>query len=165
MSGGASASPLADNSLRLAIRTIVFWPSKRLRYFATRKLRRSISFVDPGDAGAFTSFGSGVWPQTAMLPETQFLSPKQFAAASGLSIATVRRYLDSGDIQSRQPAGKRHRILIPRSEINRVHSETAATASVIPSQSSPLPRPSRPKAGPQPRWRRRFEHQKERKRA
>lgn len=99
-------------------------------------------------------------PQTAMLHETQFLSPKQFAVLSGLSIATVRRYLDSDAIQSSQPAGKRHRILIPRAEVARFKSEMGATGSPAPAscQSPPPLQPTQPKAGPRPRWRRQFEH-------
>jgi hypothetical protein len=41
------------------------------------------------------------------------LSPKEFAAATGFSMATVRRRLAKNQLPKFQPGGKRSRILIP----------------------------------------------------
>ena len=42
------------------------------------------------------------------------VSPQEFARLSGLSLATVRRYLSDGRLPSVQPGGRRCRVLIPR---------------------------------------------------
>src|SRR5690348_3372943 len=43
----------------------------------------------------------------------RFLSPKEFSELSGLSLATIHRYIKNGKLPYRQPAGPRGRILIP----------------------------------------------------
>lgn len=43
----------------------------------------------------------------------KYLSPNEFASATGLSISTIFRRLKAGQIQLYQPGGKRTRILIP----------------------------------------------------
>ncbi len=43
----------------------------------------------------------------------RFVSPKEFSELSGLSMATIHRYIKNGKLPSRQPAGPRGRILIP----------------------------------------------------
>lgn len=48
----------------------------------------------------------------------EFLSPQEFAAISGLSLVTVRRYLAAGRVPSVQPGGRRCRVLIPRSALS-----------------------------------------------
>ncbi len=87
----------------------------------------------------------------------RFLSPKEFSQFSGLSLATIHRYLKMGKLPYRQPAGPRGRILIP--------AEALAIASVTgppapqeqatypaflphPQTTAPLP----PLSGPRPRW-------------
>jgi len=50
--------------------------------------------------------------------EQRYFSPDQFAEMSGLSIATVRRYLATGKISSIQPGGCRCRKLIPVSVLD-----------------------------------------------
>jgi site-specific recombinase XerD len=45
-------------------------------------------------------------------------SPKEFADRSGLSLATVHRYLKSGRLKKRQPGGKSCRVFIPESELD-----------------------------------------------
>jgi excisionase family DNA binding protein len=43
-----------------------------------------------------------------------FLAPSEFAERTGLSLATVRRYIAAGRIPVAQPGGFRSRVLIPR---------------------------------------------------
>ncbi len=87
-----------------------------------------------------------------------FYSPEEFAAQTGLSIATVRRYIDKGKLPSVQPGGPRSRILIPADALDQlarravVESSPAAALEPVPdpgSRSTPTRRP-----GPTPRWRR-----------
>jgi len=87
----------------------------------------------------------------------QFHSPEQFSAASGLSIATIRRYLRDRKLPFVQPGGPRGRILIPADALARlampqlvrpaepVGTETPAEKPPV----APVPRP-----GPVPAWRR-----------
>jgi len=86
----------------------------------------------------------------------RYLSPQEFSQLSGLSLATIHRYLNSGKVPFVQPGGPRSRILIPCDAL-----ETATTAaSAMPS--SPIaanaapetPPPSTPHrlSGPRPRW-------------
>jgi excisionase family DNA binding protein len=97
------------------------------------------------------------------LPEQQerkeFLSPQEFVAQSGLSLATVRRYLADGRIPSVQPGGRRCRVLIPRSALIHFSLATNAEREPRPSQlrQSAPSRSTPPKAGerlpgPTPRW-------------
>ena len=74
-----------------------------------------------------------------------FLSPKEFGRRSGLSLATVYRYLANGLIPFRQPAGKRGRTLIPINALS-VPPEVTGQAPEIRNEEKPkLP-------GPQPKW-------------
>lgn len=85
----------------------------------------------------------------------EYLSPHQFAALTGLSIATVRRYVAGGVIQSIQPAGKRGRVLIPRSQLQ-VGPAAHAAAQLPPGESTVPPQSPRQRpSGPPPRWTRR----------
>jgi hypothetical protein len=81
-------------------------------------------------------------------PESaQYLSPREFAQRSGLSLATVYRYLAARLIPKVQPRGKRGRVLIPVAALE-------ALASLRPSQPSEpaaIALTSRPR-GPAPRW-------------
>jgi hypothetical protein len=45
------------------------------------------------------------------MPSPEYLSPGQFSERTGLSIATVRRYLRAGKLTHVQPAGFRGRVL------------------------------------------------------
>jgi excisionase family DNA binding protein len=85
-------------------------------------------------------------------------SPAEFARYSGLSIATVRRYLASGKLPKIQPKGARGRVLIPREALTASCQSAGGNAecagTVIPEsavESSPAS-----KRGPAPRWRRRY---------
>ncbi len=87
--------------------------------------------------------------------ERDYLSPKEFGKLSGLSIATVRRYLSAGIIPHAQPAGSGCRICIPRYALdqyldqgkpNRSEPPPSQTTESVPiDQDKPLP-------GPRPRW-------------
>jgi hypothetical protein len=59
----------------------------------------------------------------------RFLSPQEFSQLSGLSLATVHRYLKNGKLLYRQPAGRRGRVLIP--------SNALATLACTTSQPMP----------------------------
>ena len=95
--------------------------------------------------------------------EIEYLSPQQFACLSGLSNATVRRYLADGRLPKIQPGGQRCRVLIPRDALNasfRPQSMTKAEGEASVQRDA---RPeeicnsnSPPKSsGPTPRWRQR----------
>lgn len=66
------------------------------------------------------------------------LSIKEYAKQTGLSVSTVRRRVASGDLPSEQLGGKRRRILIPASTLERVQksSGTSPISSGDPSESS-----------------------------
>jgi hypothetical protein len=90
-----------------------------------------------------------------------FLSPAQFASASGLSPATVARYLAAGLLPKVQPGGPRHRVLIPASVLARLpetdgRQDTTAVVhanndDVVASTSQSESNRSR-RSGPEPRW-------------
>ncbi len=46
--------------------------------------------------------------------DREAVSPQEFVVLSGLSIATVRRYIAGGRLPCIQPGGRRCRVLIPR---------------------------------------------------
>jgi hypothetical protein len=84
----------------------------------------------------------------------QLLSPEQFAAESSFSLPTVRRYLASGKLLKVQPAGKRGRIGIPRSELSKL-SVTAASPGDLSAGNSKPPndhKSAKRRFGPAPRW-------------
>ncbi len=81
--------------------------------------------------------------------ERNLLSRAEFAQASGLSLATVDRYLRDGRLQKVQIGGQRARVLIPRSQLfpmtspsdHQTNSETFSHRSAV-------------RRGPMPRWKR-----------
>ena len=87
-----------------------------------------------------------------------YLSPQEFSRLSGLSLATVHRYLKKGRLPYRQPAGPRGRILIPADVLEaaspgapgKVPSDPAA-ASAAPGTNQPQETPER-RSGPPPKW-------------
>jgi hypothetical protein len=89
----------------------------------------------------------------------QFLSPQEFSRASGLSLATVHRYLKNGRLPFRQPAGARGRILIPVAALAAAVAGSEQPRPVAPtSESYTLAHPpigSTRLPGPRPRWTRR----------
>ncbi len=91
-----------------------------------------------------------------------FYSPRQFAAFSGLALATIRRYLAEGRLPFVQPAGPRGRVLIPRDALGTVAPQAVAPVASHAPQSAlrPSRAASRP-AGPLPRWLRRAHQSQE----
>lgn len=95
--------------------------------------------------------------------EIEYVSPGQFVCLSGLSMATVRRYLADGRLPKIQPGGEGCRVLIPRDALNasfrpqsmtKTESDTwkqsdARSEEICNSNSPPK------SSGPTPRWRRR----------
>jgi hypothetical protein len=89
-----------------------------------------------------------------------FLSPQEFSHLTGLSLASVHRYLKSGRLPCWQPRGRRGRILIPTDLALQAFagsSETPACAASTVTAPSPiasaaLPQPVSPLSGPRPKW-------------
>lgn len=96
-------------------------------------------------------------------PDCQYVSPEEFTSLSGLSIATVRRYLAKGKLPKVQPGGPGCRVMIPRDALEQIRQPSGIDAgetdadnhpSGAASSSAPLARPSRLN-GPLPRWQKR----------
>jgi hypothetical protein len=88
----------------------------------------------------------------------KYLSPKEFSEQSGLSIATVGRYLRAGKLPYVQPRGRRGRVLIAFDALDRLAAERASR-SATPSSPSALGEEGRGeqpirRSGPLPAWRR-----------
>lgn len=87
----------------------------------------------------------------------RFLSPKELCELSGLSLATIHRYLKKGKLPYRQPAGPRGRILIPAealtittiSDAPAQHAE-ATDPTLLPHAQTKAQLP--PLSGPRPKW-------------
>jgi hypothetical protein len=98
--------------------------------------------------------------QLSREPSKEFLDVQEFSEATGLSVATVRRYLRNGHVQFSQPAGPRGRILIPVSELTCLKAAPTPSTEAIErhhntTQSQPLNHDkSSPERlpGPKPRW-------------
>ena len=86
-----------------------------------------------------------------------FLSPQEFAALSGLSIATVRRRIRDGQLPVFQPGGRRTRTLIPAEVLasrgDRDPTDRSGGAAPSPeAQAAAGPATSTPRRrGPRPR--------------
>jgi excisionase family DNA binding protein len=85
-------------------------------------------------------------------PVKQFLSPAEFAVLSGLSLATVHRYLRRGTLPFQQPGGKRARILISRAALDGLQLAASPEKAIEPQLSSPAIHPQSKFPGPRPRW-------------
>ncbi len=79
-----------------------------------------------------------------------FLSRTEFAAESGLSTATVDRYLRDGRIRKYQPGGAGCRVLIPRSEFKRIDPASEDSGTWKCRQAANLNPPW--KRGAVPKW-------------
>ena len=91
--------------------------------------------------------------QDSATESTEYVSPQEFARLSGLSLATIHRYLKRGKLQFRQPGGKRARLLIPRTALEHFeHSFPVKPAA----EQSPAPTPDAETSsrlpGPRPKW-------------
>jgi hypothetical protein len=83
----------------------------------------------------------------------RYLSPQDFSRLSGLSLATVHRYLKTGKLAYRQPGGRRGRILILAEVLEATHGadvepDASTAVTVEPQSTAPATRLS----GPRPRW-------------
>lgn len=97
--------------------------------------------------------------------DKDLVSPKEYAAQSGFSLPTVRRYLDQGILPKVQPGGFRCRIGIPRSLLAAVSNAKSATeeasAEALDAENGQRtgadsqPPPTSVRRGPKPRWMRR----------
>jgi excisionase family DNA binding protein len=90
----------------------------------------------------------------------RYLSPEEFNQLTGLSLATVRRYLKNGKLPFLQPGGRRGRILIPVDALAGLPLVVSGAtpisdlAACSPPQTEIQNKPARI-PGPQPRWTRR----------
>ncbi len=86
------------------------------------------------------------------LSTKEFLSPAEYSRFTGLSLATVNRYLADGRLSKFQPGGKKGRVLIPRPKLT--DTATLATTSAMPSPSAPAEPQTitRVQSGAGPRW-------------
>jgi hypothetical protein len=101
------------------------------------------------------------------IPISEYLTPHDFAQLSGLSISTVRRYLDDDKLPKIQPGGKRCRVLIPRNAldfikpIEKQRPEASPDETEAPANANKdKPKPAA-NSGPQPRWRKRLKMKQE----
>jgi hypothetical protein len=76
--------------------------------------------------------------------QSDFLTCKEFMAAAGISKATLNRYRRAGAVGYSQPGGKRGKVLIPRSEIERL-KQVGRNANTTTPKKNRL-------AGPRPAW-------------
>jgi len=81
------------------------------------------------------------------------LSPKEFVKLSGLSIATVRRYLEDGRLPHMQ-LGPRCRVLIPYSVLAQLASSLSGDDGTQSSSSPSVPAKATKSGlpGPSPHW-------------
>jgi hypothetical protein len=101
---------------------------------------------------------AGRTTQTGAAPAPRYLSPQQFSGLSGLSLATVHRYLRNGRLPYQQPAGRRGRLLIPADALELLSAATPPggpprpplSPSTTATTQAPVT-PARP-PGPRPRW-------------
>jgi hypothetical protein len=87
----------------------------------------------------------------------RFLSPREFSVLSGLSLATVHRYIKDGKLPYRQPAGRRGRIIIPADALAAAPTADAPVRQERAPDPASQPHPhttahSPPLPGPRPRW-------------
>lgn len=92
---------------------------------------------------------------TTDLDSRDLISPHEFASRSGLSIATVRRYLADGRLPSMQPGGPRCRVLIPVSALTQFAGKAGdrSLSRPLPVANATVPASAgRSLPGPAPRW-------------
>jgi hypothetical protein len=90
----------------------------------------------------------------------RYLSPQDFSQLSGLSLASVYRYLKSGQLPCWQPRGPRGRILIPADALVMAHagrpdaptSLTSTLAAPSPATAAPQCQTAPQLSGPRPKW-------------
>ncbi len=80
------------------------------------------------------------------------LTIEELAAATTLSVSTIRRLVKTGAIVGHQPGGPRHRIMFPPDAIEQA-TKVAKPPAAESGPSLPPPGPTgRPPRGPRPRW-------------
>lgn len=84
----------------------------------------------------------------------EFLSPEEFHQLSGLSPATINRYLASGKLPKVQPGGKGCRVMIPRSALNALPAPPAIPPKIAPDAQPDRPSIRQVRSGPRARWKR-----------
>lgn len=89
--------------------------------------------------------------------QRDFLSPHEFVARSGLSSATVRRYLRDGRLPSIQPGGPRCRVLIPVTALQSFLTVKQVAGPNKTDRSPTVTKPAyssnKPLPGPKAKWR------------
>jgi excisionase family DNA binding protein len=80
------------------------------------------------------------------------LTIEQLAAATTLSVSTIRRLVRKGAVVGHQPGGPRHRIMFPPDAIERA-AKSARPPGAEDTAGAPPPEPvARPPRGPRPKW-------------
>lgn len=81
----------------------------------------------------------------------RYLTIEELAAATTLSISTLRRLVKKGVIVGHQPGGPRHRIVFARDAIEQV-VDAAQPSGAPPTNVPRSDGTPRPRRGPQPKW-------------
>lgn len=85
-----------------------------------------------------------------------YISPQEYCERTGLSIATVHRYLKAGRVPHAQPGGPRGRILIPTEalDLGQVGSPARTGQNTAADPRGPHASGTTGRPGPVPAWRR-----------
>ncbi|MBL8826022.1 MAG: helix-turn-helix domain-containing protein [Planctomycetaceae bacterium] len=83
----------------------------------------------------------------------RFVDIKELSQQSGLSVSTITRLKNAGQIPFYQPGGKRSRVLFP---IDAIEAGGSPTMPPIPVTETPHQSPDRRK-GPTPLWKKRLD--------
>jgi hypothetical protein len=82
----------------------------------------------------------------------RFLAPLEFARLSGLSLATVHRYLRSGKLPFFQPNGRRGRILIPIDALKSCNANEKGDHRANEAATEVPDLDAQKLSGPRPKW-------------
>jgi len=99
--------------------------------------------------------GSESAPSGECGPAREWLSPEEFAAYSGLAIATVRRRVKDKLLPSVQLGGPHCRVLIRKTALEELSGDEPKTPPITPPSADSAYDPDEKLPGPLPRWKRR----------
>ena len=97
------------------------------------------SRAQEGESAAPTSRGETNAART-------YLNIQEFARFSGLSVSTVRRLVEAGNIPFYQPGGKGTKVLLRRDALELTHAKSDLPGLSQDPEAAKTPR------GPKPRW-------------
>jgi hypothetical protein len=99
--------------------------------------------------------------QQANGPERSYLSPEEFSRLSGLSLATVHRRLQAGQLPFRQPGGPGTRLLIPANALDQGSGGEANPTNIPAASAGKNQKSPQRLSGPPPQWQRKGKQNKE----